>query len=149
MEILQKYIMLGQCGNEAPQDLVLTLEPGVDLAGPGPDPRAEELGQQRLPQDREAETPHPDIRQPADDLPVVGDDRGVPGARSNGIEPPWLLEQSVRAVNFIAVRSCSRRGHGVRTRRSRLDPDCLHHCSIPYLLFACHVCAIPPPGCRP
>ena len=94
VEILNEDVMLWQ-GRDEPLEISCSRSSRLVASRPGLDPRPENWRQRRLPEYREAETPHPHVRQPADDLAILGDRDGVPGAGSDGVEPPGLLEQRV------------------------------------------------------
>jgi hypothetical protein len=103
METLNEHVMIRQRRDKATQDSVLTFKYAVGLAGARLYPRPEKRGQRRLTEDREAEAPFSHERQPADDLPIFGYDRGAPRFPGEGIQPPWLLKQRMRARSEIAA----------------------------------------------
>ena len=118
VEILNEHVMPGKLADEHAQDRVLALQPLVGGARTRLDPRPEKLSERRLPDNRETAPAHPHVRQPADDLAVARDGSRVPIPGSDGVEPPWLLEQRVRAGGDVAVlrrNDCLRRPGPPRT----------------------------------
>src|SRR4029453_10980080 len=75
-----------------------------------------------LTEDREAEAPFSHERQPTDDLPIFGYDRGAPRFPGEGIQPPWLLEHRVCACGSVgAVRRSGWSRHAGPCRSTFVD----------------------------